>query len=97
MASLIELFQFLDSPNPSARHLALQNLVGHTAKNQPERHIFIPSPFAGTGTTGGGLLPEKRKQDSEQDELKLKALRDLMELCSDQAVSLSRVMSDAGG
>lgn len=86
MASLIELFQFLDSPNPSARHLALQNLVGHTAKNQPERHIFIPSPFAGTGTTGGGLLPEKRKQDSEQDELKLKALRDLMELCSDQAM-----------
>lgn len=89
MASLTELFQFLDSPNPSARHLALQNLVGHTAKNQPQRHIFIPSLLAGSSGglgSGSGLVPEKRKSGSEEDEIKIKALKDLCALCSDQAV-----------
>jgi hypothetical protein len=85
MASLVDLFEFLDSPNPSARHLALQNLIGHTAKNDPQRHIFIPSSLAGAG--GGGLLPEKRKQGSEEDQVKIKALKDLCALCQDQAVS----------
>lgn len=85
MASLTELFEFLDSPNPSARHLALQNLIGHTAKGDPQRHIFIPSSLAGVGS--GGLLPEKRKQGSEEDAIKVKAIKDLCSLCQDQAVS----------
>ncbi|OCF45537.1 cytoplasmic protein [Kwoniella heveanensis CBS 569] len=88
MASLTELFQFLDSQNPSARHLALQNLVGHTPKSSPNRHIFVPSSFAGTngsGGGGGGLLPGKRKEGAEEDERKIKALRDLTFLCRDQA------------
>ncbi|KAK8850674.1 hypothetical protein IAR55_004594 [Kwoniella newhampshirensis] len=93
MSSLTELFQFLDSPNPSARHLALQNLLGHTPKSSPNRHIFVPSSFAPTGPStangaaghGGGLLPEKRKVGQEDDEIKVKALMDLMELCRDQA------------
>ncbi|WVQ72728.1 hypothetical protein IAR50_002288 [Cryptococcus sp. DSM 104548] len=84
MASLTELFQFLDSQNPSARQLALQNLVGHTPKTAPERHIFIPSSFAGSGATGGGLVPNKRKEGTEEDEIKLKALKDLTLLCMDQ-------------
>lgn len=87
MASLTELFQFLDSPNPSARHLALQNLVGHTPKNSTNRTIFIPSTFAGNITTGGGgLVPNKRKDGSDEDEMKAKALKDLTYLCMDQAV-----------
>lgn len=85
MASLVELFEFLDSPNPSARHLALQNLVGHTAKADPQRHIFIPSSLAGIAS--GGLIPEKRKQGSEEDAIKVKAIKDLCSLCQDQAVS----------
>ncbi|WWC98308.1 hypothetical protein V866_005199 [Kwoniella sp. B9012] len=88
MASLTELFQFLDQPNPSVRHLALQNLVGHTPKASAERHIFIPSSFAGTGASasnGGGLLPNKRKEGQESDEAKIKALKDLANLCKDQA------------
>ncbi|WVR08722.1 hypothetical protein IAU60_005780 [Kwoniella sp. DSM 27419] len=72
MASLTELFEFLDSPNPAARHLALQNLIGHTPKSSPQRHIFIPSSFAGTGqngqAAGGGLLPGKRKDGQEADD-----------------------------
>ena len=87
MSGLTELFQFLDSPNPSARHLALQNLVGHTPKNAAQRGIFIPSSFSGVQANGGGLLPEKRKQGQEDDEGKIKALRDLTALCRDQAVS----------
>ncbi len=87
MSGLTELFQFLDSPNPSARHLALQNLVGLTPKNAPDRGIFIPSSFAGISNGGGGLLPEKRKTVSEEDERKIKALKDLTVLCRDQAVS----------
>ena len=83
MSSLTDLFEFLSSPNPSARHLALQNLVGHTAKNDPQRHIFIPSLLAGSA---GGGLPEKRKSDNDQDSIKIQALKDLSALCSDQAV-----------
>ncbi|ORX40811.1 cytoplasm protein [Kockovaella imperatae] len=93
MTSLSDLFEFLDSPNPAARQLALQNLVGHTAKNDPERHIFIPSSFAGTSASGGGLLPEKRKQGSEQDDSKIKALKDLGNLCTDQAMMAHDALS----
>lgn len=86
MASLTELFQFLDSPNPSARHLALQNLIGHTPKNSTNRNIFIPSSFAGNIASGSGLVPNKRKDGSDEDEIKIKALKDLTYLCMDQAV-----------
>jgi hypothetical protein len=87
MATLTELFQFLDSPNPSARHLALTNLVGHTPKSALQRNIFIPSSLAGA-SVGGGLLPEKRKAGNEEDEVKIKAIKDLAVLCQDQAVRL---------
>ena len=85
MSELTELFQFLDSPNPAARQIALQNLLGHTAKNDPQRHIFIPSVTGGLG--GGGLLPQKRKDGAGDDERKIKGLRDLCGLCRDQPVS----------
>jgi len=85
MTELIELFQFLDSPNPAARQIALTNLIGHTAKNDPERHIFIPSVTGGLGG-GGGLLPQKRGNATEDDEIKIKGLRDLCGLCRDQPV-----------
>ncbi|WVQ86231.1 hypothetical protein IAT38_008399 [Cryptococcus sp. DSM 104549] len=84
MASLIELFEFLDSPNPSARHLALQNLLGQTPKTAPHRSIFVPSSFAGNAT-GGGLVPAKRREGQDEDEVKVKALKDLANLCRDQA------------
>lgn len=87
MTELVELFQFLDSPNPAARQIALTNLLGHTAKNDPERHMFIPSVTGGLG--GGGLLPQKRSAASEDDERKIKALRDLCGLCRDQPVRRS--------
>jgi hypothetical protein len=89
MTELVELFQFLDSPNPAARQIALTNLLGHTAKNDPERHMFIPSVTGGIG--GGGLLPQKRGAASEDDERKIKALRDLCGLCRDQPVCLGYV------
>lgn len=89
MASITELFQFLDSTNPSARHLALQNLVGHTPKNQPLRNIFIPSALAGGAGQGSGLVPQKRTQASDEDEAKIKALKNMATLCRDQAVSLA--------
>lgn len=89
MSGLTELFEFLSSPNPAARQIALQNLVGHTAKNDPERHIFIPSSFAAlpgeAKADGGGLQPQKRKTEHEADEVKVKALHDLADLCRDQA------------
>lgn len=81
---LTELFQFLSSPNPAARQIALQNLIGHTPKAAPERHIFIPTSFAplpGETTPGG-----KRKTGSEADEVKVQAIKDLASLCRDQAV-----------
>lgn len=86
MTSLTELFQFLESPNPTARHLALTNLVGHTPKNAPQRSIFIPSALAGSSSLGGGLVPEKRKAGNDEDEIKIKAIKDLAMLCQDQAV-----------
>lgn len=86
MTSLTELFEFLDSPNPEARHLALQNLIGHTPKSAPQRNIFIPSSFAGP-SNGGGLQAGKRREGQNTDDLKVKALKDLANLCRDQAVS----------
>ena len=85
MSSLIELFQFLDSPNPSARQLALSNLVGHTPNNAPQRNIFIPSSLS-SAANGGGLSTEKPKTASGEDYAKIKALRDLTDLCRDQPV-----------
>ncbi|EIW66255.1 hypothetical protein TREMEDRAFT_45756 [Tremella mesenterica DSM 1558] len=82
MSDLVDLFQFLDSPNPSARHLALQNLVGHTAKSDPDRHIFLPSSLGHHST---GLIPQKRSIDSDGDNVKIKAIKDLTSLCRDQA------------
>lgn len=88
MAELIELFEFLSSPNPAARQIALQNLIGHTPKNSAHRDIFIPSSFAALpgDKTDGGLLPEKRKEGAELDDIKIKAIKDLANLCRDQAV-----------
>ena len=86
MSDLSELFQFLDSPNPSVRQLALQNLVGHTPKTSPQRGIFIPSTLAGRSSDGAALRTDKQ-QTNGQDEIKVKALRDLTVLCRDQAVS----------
>ncbi|CAD6589786.1 MAG: hypothetical protein TREMPRED_005515, partial [Tremellales sp. Tagirdzhanova-0007] len=85
MSDLSELFQFLDSPNPSVRQIALQNLVGYTPKTSPQRGIFIPSSLAGTSSDGGALRPDKQ-QSSKQDEIKVKVLRDLTVLCRDQAL-----------
>jgi hypothetical protein len=97
MASLADLFEFLASPNPSARHLALQNLVGHTPKTAAQRHIFIPSTLAPldateeqtAGAGGGGLLGVgSGGKMGEEDKRKVGGIRDMMGLCRDQAVSL---------
>lgn len=85
MSDITELFQFLSSPNPDARQIALQNLVGHTLKNDPQRHIFIPSSFAPLPNESAGNGGVKRKEGSESDEVKVKALRDLATLCQDTA------------
>lgn len=90
MSELTQLFEFLSSPNPAARQIALKNLIGHTPKGDPQRDIFIPSSFAPApgdsgSADGGGLLPNKRKEGSEQDEVKIKAIQDLANLCRDQA------------
>lgn len=93
MASLVELFEFLSSPNPQARQIALSNLAGHTAKSDAQRHIFIPSLLAPVGRDlaedadvkpvlgggGGKMMPD--------DKRKIRGLRDMMEMCRDQAVS----------
>lgn len=85
MSSLSDLFEFLSSPNPDARELALQNLAGHTPKSSPNRHIFIPSALAGLPSSGlGGSTKAK-----EEDARKVQALKDLCELCRDQAVRRS--------
>jgi hypothetical protein len=83
MAELIELFQFLPSPNPDARQIALQNLIGHTPKNAPNRHIFIPSSFS---ALPGESADGKRKEGHELDAVKVQALKDLAMLCRGQAV-----------
>lgn len=99
MASLTDLFEFLSSPNPSARHLALQNLIGHTPKSAAQRHIFIPStlaPLASSseegsqkGNGGGGLMGSgSGGKMGEEDGRKVQGIRDMMGLCRDQAVSL---------
>jgi hypothetical protein len=91
MSSLTELFEFLHSPNPDARQLALTNLVGHTAKNSPHRSIFIPSAATTAGAGGSGLLGKDGaggKPLSADDKLKLEMLADLKVLCRDQAVSI---------
>ncbi|KAL7422943.1 Protein hgh1 [Cryptotrichosporon argae] len=83
MTTLVELFEFLSSPNPTARQIALQNLVGHTPKNAAQRHIFIPSSVA---SGGGGIVPVKRKEGAEADDVKVKAIKDMALLCRDQAI-----------
>jgi hypothetical protein len=55
-------------------------------KNAPQRSIFIPSALAGSSSLGGGLVPEKRKAGDDEDEVKIKAIKDLAMLCQDQAV-----------
>jgi hypothetical protein len=79
---ITELFEFLSSPNPQARHIALKNIVGHTPKNDPKRSVFIPSSFAPLPGEPEGL---KRKEGAEADDVKVKAIHDLANLCRDQA------------
>lgn len=79
---ITELFEFLSSPNPQARHIALKNIVGHTPKNDPMRSIFIPSSFAPLPGAPEGL---KRKEGAEADDVKVKCIGDLANLCRDQA------------
>lgn len=82
---ITELFEFLSSPNPQARHIALKNIVGHTPKNDPKRGVFIPSSFAPLpGEEAKESSGLKRKEGAESDEVKIKALRDLATLCRDQ-------------
>jgi len=95
MASLTELFEFLSSPNPSARHLALQNLLGHTPKSAPQRNIFIPTAFAGI-SNGGGLQGGKPSAGPSSDDVKVQALKDLTNLCRDQAVSVFELKGNFG-
>ncbi|BEJ13477.1 hypothetical protein CspHIS471_0306510 [Cutaneotrichosporon sp. HIS471] len=78
---ITELFEFLSSPNPQARHIALKNIVGHTPKNDPKRSVFIPSSFAALPGESEGL---KRKEGAEADDVKVKCLHDLANLCRDQ-------------
>lgn len=90
MTTLQDLFQFLHSPNPDARQLALENLIGHTPKSSPNRSIFIPSgstPLWEDLETSG--LGGKVKDESvrEEETAKVGMLRDLKMLCRDQAVS----------
>ncbi len=91
MSSLTDLFEFLHSPNPDARQLALTNLIGHTPKNAQHRSVFIPSASSSAGSGGSGLVKggAERKLSSE-DEVKVAMLKDLKVLCRDQAVSRGR-------
>ncbi|KAI9633399.1 putative cytoplasm protein [Dioszegia hungarica] len=95
MASLTDLFEFLSSPNPSARQIALQNLVGHTPNTAAQRHIFVPSILAplasagqaqSNGASGGGLLGGGGWKMTEDDGRKVQGIRDLMGMCRDQGV-----------
>lgn len=92
MTSLADLFEFLHSPNPDARQVALTNLVGHTPKGAAQRSIFIPSISAPTfqspeqeQTSGNAASARK---PSAQDATKLEMLQDLKMLCRDVAVSI---------
>lgn len=91
MSSLADLFEFLHSPNPDARQVALTNLVGHTAKGQAARSIFIPN---GSTPTKAQLIAdkdgEKTKGMSQEELFKIGMLEDLKLLCRDQAVSFGR-------
>lgn len=90
MSSLTELFEFLHSPNPDAREVALTNLIGHTPKTQPGRSIFIPSASSTPihvqkqGPQSGVPV----KQNSAEDAVKLEMLEDLKTLCRDVTVSV---------
>lgn len=88
MSSLADLFEFLHSPNPDARQVALTNLVGHTAKGQAARSIFIPN---GSTPTKAQLVAnqngEQTKALSQTELFKIGMLEDLKLLCRDQAVS----------
>ncbi len=88
MSSLTDLFEFLHSPNPDARHLALQNLLGQTPKNSPYREIFIPSlscPITAVTETTAGSSGIPARKASAQDAQKLELLQDLKTLTRDQA------------
>ena len=98
MSDLTQLFEFLSSPNPAARQIALENLVGHTGKSDPQRHIFIPSLGAalfveedtdGPAQASGSGLGGGQVQKAEEDKVKVGMLRDLCTLCQDQAVCRS--------
>jgi hypothetical protein len=102
MASLTDLFEFLSSPNPSARQIALQNLVGHTPKTAAQRHIFVPSILAplasagqaqSNGASGGGLPGGGGSKMTEDDGRKVQGIRDLMGMCRDQGVGHSSLAS----
>ena len=99
MSSLADLFEFLHSPNPDARQVAITNLVGHTAKGQAARSIFIPN---GSTPTKAQLIAnqngEQTKALSQTELFKVGMLEDLKLLCRDQAVSrLVRFTSRADG
>ncbi|KAI5452890.1 Protein hgh1 [Naganishia albida] len=87
MSSLADLFEFLHSPNPDARQVALSNLVGHTAKGQAARSIFIPN---GSTPTKAQLIADENgaqsKSLSQEELFKIGMLEDLKLLCRDQAV-----------
>jgi hypothetical protein len=105
MSDLTALFEFLSSPNPAARQIALDNLIGHTVKADPQRHLFIPSlgaplyvEAAGEGdeavqakASGSGLGAGQR---AEEDRVKVAMLRDLSMLCRDQAVCSFNISID---
>lgn len=88
MSSLADLFEFLHSPNPDARQVALSNLVGHTAKGQAARSIFIPN---GSTPTKAQLIADENgaqsKSLSQEELFKIGMLEDLKLLCRDQAAS----------
>lgn len=93
MTTLTDLFEFLHSPNPDARQVALTNLVGHTPKGSAQRTIFIPSLSAPTFESSqqqqqkAQSIPVVIRKPSPQDAVKLEMLQDLKMLCRDQAVS----------
>ncbi len=86
MSSLTDLFEFLHSPNPDARQLALSNLVGHTPKNAPNRAIFVPRTAAALDGRSGGGLGQAGGMD-EAEKARREMIEDLKVLCRDQAVS----------
>ena len=110
MSDLTVLFEFLSSPNPAARQIALENLIGHTVKTDPARHVFIPSLSAPlfvedeveqegqvkASASGSGLGAGAGKT-AEEDRVKVRMLRDLSNLTRDQAVRLSLISLGLAG